>query len=59
MQDDRCVKVHRRDEQGTGRADPEVYRDGKRFELLTLSSAIAVAEPYEGVLDGSGRSLLR
>jgi hypothetical protein len=36
-----------------------VYRTGDGFELPALTRAIAVDEVYEGVLDESGRSLLR
>lgn len=55
-QDERRVKVYLR----TG-DDWRVatYRDGERFELPTLSSAISVAEIYDSILDGAGRSLLR
>ena len=58
-QDERCVKLYRRDERGEWRAAPEVYRDGENFEVPTLSGPITVAELYEGVLDAAGRSLLR
>lgn len=58
-QDERCVKVYRRDERGSWRSHPEVYRDGQSFELSELASEISVAELYDGVLDASGRSLLR
>jgi Uma2 family endonuclease len=55
-QDQRCIKVYRQDG-GEWRAMS--YGDGDSFELPTLSSAIRVAEVYDGILDGSGRSLLR
>ncbi len=58
-QDERCVKVYRRDDRGEWRAAPDVYRDGQSFELPTLTSAIAVSELYDGVLDAAGHSLLR
>jgi Uma2 family endonuclease len=58
-QDERCVKVYRRDEQRHWCATPDVYRDGGTFELPMLASGISVAELYDGVLDASGRSLLR
>ena len=58
-QDVRCVKVYRRAEDGSWHETPDVYRDGQRFELPTLSRPIDVAEVYEGVLDTDGRSLLR
>jgi Uma2 family endonuclease len=55
-QDERRVKVYRR-AGGEWRAD--TYRDGDRFALPTLSGPISVAEVYDGILDGAGRSLLR
>ncbi|HUH03014.1 MAG TPA: Uma2 family endonuclease [Kofleriaceae bacterium] len=58
-QDARCVTVHRRDDRGEWRGAPDVYRDEQRFELPKLSTPISVAELYEGVLDSSGRSLLK
>jgi Uma2 family endonuclease len=55
-QDQRCVKVYRR----TGAEwSASTYRDGDRFELPTLSTAIPVADVYDGILDATGRSLLR
>lgn len=57
-QDERCVKVYRRDDRGEWRTTPEVHRDGDRFELPAVSASIAVAEVYEGVLDARGASLL-
>ena len=58
-QDERRVKVYRRTDRGAWRVDPDVYRDGQSFELPMLSSAIAVADVYEGILDPAGHSLLR
>ncbi len=58
-QDERRVRVYRRTEQGTWPREPEVYRDGQSFELPTLSSHIAVADLYDGILSPDGRSLLR
>jgi Uma2 family endonuclease len=58
-QDERCVKVYRRDERGAWRDEPEVYRNGDRFELPRLTRAIAVDEVYDDVLDAAGHSLLR
>jgi Uma2 family endonuclease len=58
-QDERCVKVYRRDDRGEWRDAPDVYRDGQSFELPTLASAITVADVYEGVIDTEGHSLLR
>lgn len=55
-QDQRRIVVHQR----VG-ADWRVttYVDGDSFELPTLSAAISVSEVYDGILDASGRSLLR
>ncbi len=58
-QDERCVKVYRRDERGAWSATPDTYRDGQTVELPTLTAAIAVADLYDGVLDADGRTLLR
>ncbi len=58
-QDERRVRVYRREPTGLWRATPEVYRDGDSFELPTLASPMVVAEIYAGVLDAAGRSLLR
>jgi Uma2 family endonuclease len=58
-QDARCVKVYRRDERGTWRDQPDVYRDGQSLELPGLTRAIAVHEVYDGLLDADGHSLLR
>jgi Uma2 family endonuclease len=58
-QDERCVKVYRRTQGGEWRDGPDVYRDGESFELPGLLRAITVDEVYDGLLDASGRSLLR
>lgn len=58
-QDARCVKVYRRTERGEWLDDPDVYRDGDRFELPTLTGPLAVDHVYEGILDAAGHSLLR
>jgi Uma2 family endonuclease len=55
-QDQRRVKVYRR-AGSEWRVDS--YGDGDRFELPTLSAPVAVAEIYDRILDGDGRSLLR
>ena len=55
-QDQRRVKVYRR---AGGEWRAATYRDGDSFELPTLSTPIPVADVYDGILDGSGRSLLR
>ena len=55
-QDQRRVKVYRR--QG-GAWQVTTHADGDSFELPHLSSPIAVAEVYDGILDAAGASLLR
>ena len=55
-QDQRRVKVYTR-HGDVWRAT--TYGSGERFELPRLSAAITVAEVYDGILDGDGRSLLR
>ena len=55
-QDQRRVKVYRRI--GSERRTT-TYLHGDRLELPTLSAPIGVAEVYDGILDGSGTSLLR
>jgi Uma2 family endonuclease len=57
-QDERCVRVYRRDDRGGWRPEPDVYRDGATFELPMLSTAVTVTEIYDGILDRDGRSLL-
>ena len=57
-QDERAVRVYRRTEGETWQV-AATYHDGQSFELPTLSSAISVAEIYDDILDGEGRSLLR
>jgi Uma2 family endonuclease len=58
-QDARCVKIYRRSELGEWRSEPEAYRSGGSFELPALTRAITVDEIYDGILDETGRSLLR
>jgi Uma2 family endonuclease len=58
-QDERRVRVYRRHDRGDWSVEPDMYREGDAFELPTLSRAIAVTEIYEGIIDSSGRSLLR
>jgi Uma2 family endonuclease len=55
-QDQRRVKVYRRT---GGEWSIASYRDGDRFELPTLSTQVPVADIYDGILDNTGRSLLR
>jgi Uma2 family endonuclease len=59
VQDERCVKVYRRDERGAWRDEPEVYRNGNSFDLPRLTRAIVVGEVYDDILDTAGQSLLR
>jgi Uma2 family endonuclease len=58
-QDARNVKVYRRTDRGEWRDQPDVYRSGQSFELPSLTRAVAVDEVYDGILDETGRSLLR
>jgi Uma2 family endonuclease len=55
-QDQRSVKVYRRHGPAWTLTS---YKQGDSVELPHLSSAIPVAEIYEGILDEAGRSLLR
>jgi Uma2 family endonuclease len=55
-QDQRRVKIYRRAD-GEWRA--ATYHDGDSFELPTLSTSIPVADVYDGILDLTGRSMLR
>jgi len=55
-QDERCVKIYRRDGDTWSVTS---HRDGDLFELPVLASAVTVAEVYDGILDNAGRSLLR
>jgi hypothetical protein len=50
------VKVYSR---ASGEWRIATYRDADSFELPTLSTPIAVADIYSGILDSAGRSLLR
>ena len=58
-QDVRRVQVYRRDDRGSWRGDPDIYRDGDSFVLPMLTQPITVDEVYDGILDVTGRSLLR
>jgi Uma2 family endonuclease len=58
-QDARRVSIYRRSERGEWRSEPEMYGSGASFELPALTRAIPVDEVYDGLLDESGRSLLR
>jgi Uma2 family endonuclease len=58
-QDARRVSIYRRSKRGAWCIEPEVYRSGDSFELPALTRAIPVDQVYDGLLDESGRSLLR
>ena len=58
-QDRQSVRVHRRDDRGDWLPDPESYRGAQSFDLPALSGPVSVDEVYVGILDTSGRSLLR
>lgn len=58
-QDDRCMKVYRRNQVGQWTARPESYAAGESFLLPALSQPISVDDVYDDVLDREGRSLLR
>lgn len=57
-QDDRCIRIYRRDDTGAWRRDADTHREGDRFELPTVDGAIEVSQVYDGILDVNGRSLL-
>lgn len=56
--DSRRVSVYWRDGQGQWGLST-VYRNGEEFDLPALSSPIAVADLYAGVIDEAGRTLIR
>ncbi len=58
-QDERSLKVYRRDERGQWRNEPTVHLRGDSFELPGLTRAIAVDDVYDDIVDEAGRSLLR
>lgn len=58
-QDQRCVRIYRRSERGDWNVDAEVYRNGQGFELPKLTTPIAVADIYDGILDERGGSLMQ
>ncbi len=58
-QDQRCLKVFRRAAGGEWRPGADIYREGERFDLPSLTASISVAEIYDDILDVDGRSRLR
>jgi Uma2 family endonuclease len=58
-QDRQRIEVYRRVESGAWSPEPDVYVAGDSFSLPTSSAPLAVADIYRGILDPSGRSLLR
>jgi Uma2 family endonuclease len=57
-QDERLIRVYRRDERGGWDEPPETYRQEQAFELPTLTTPITVVEVYERILDENGCSIL-
>lgn len=58
-QDEQCVRVFERDAHGHWATSAVVYRGDQQFELPGLNGPISVSEVYDGILDSTGRSLLR
>jgi Uma2 family endonuclease len=58
-QDRRCVKVHRRAQDGSWPAAPEVHPGGRRFSLPALNAPLSIDDIYDNILDVNGRSLLK
>jgi Uma2 family endonuclease len=58
-QDMRCVKVYRRDDQGSWQLQADTYLSGDSFSLPTLMRPMSVDDVYHDILDAEGRSLLR
>jgi Uma2 family endonuclease len=57
-QDQRCVKIYRRDDRGDWSRHPDVALDGQSFLLPRLTGPITVADVYREILDSDGRSLI-
>jgi Uma2 family endonuclease len=57
-QSQRWVAVHRRSGDGKWRVAPDVYASGDAVPLPILTSAIAVDDVYDNILDDDGRSRL-
>jgi Uma2 family endonuclease len=58
-QDQRCVRIYRRDAQGQWSLQADTYAGGDSFVLPASSQPIPVDEIYAGILDDKGASLLR
>jgi Uma2 family endonuclease len=58
-QDRRLIRIHRRLAHGEWSRDAEIRSGGEAFALPALKAPMAVDEVYDGILDASGRSLLR
>ena len=58
-QDNRCVKVYRRDDRGNWVPEADTHVSGDSFLLPSLTGPIFVDEIYDDILDLEGRSLLR
>jgi Uma2 family endonuclease len=58
-QDQRRLRVHRRDASGQWPREPEVYAAGQRFALPGLGAELSVDAIYDNILDADGHSLLR
>jgi Uma2 family endonuclease len=57
-QDQRAIKVYRRDGRGAWQREPMTYRDGDSFELPRLGQPIRVNQIYDGLVGPDGRSLV-
>jgi Uma2 family endonuclease len=57
-QDQRCVKIYRRDDRGDWSRHPDVALDGQSFLLPRLTGPITVADVYREILASDGRSLI-
>jgi Uma2 family endonuclease len=58
-QDRRLIRNYRRLEHAGWSSDAEVRGGGEVFTLPALTAPVAIDEVYDGILDDTGRSLLR
>jgi Uma2 family endonuclease len=58
-QDRRCVRIHRRRDDGSWPNEGETHLDGATFFVPALNAAISVNEAYDNILASNGRTLLR